>query len=176
MDAGGTPENENKSAERPYIHDDAEENYKSTYLLIAPLIDTHEVTFNSMGGSEVNPNPVEVEDGKTVVETDDPTREGYTSTNDGVTLDEEYNFTTPVTESFTLYAKWEAVETEDPDDPEPGYDDGLVHPEWNIARAEAMAMVNRVLQRIPQDHTDLISSMKMWPDNANMAKWYYLTA
>ena len=56
-----------------------------------------------------------------------------------------------------------------------GYEDGTFRPDQKITRAEAMAMVNRVLQRIPQDHTDLISGMKMWPDNANMAKWYYLT-
>lgn len=87
----------------------------------------HTVTFDSNGGSAVA--PVGVMSGDPVPKPTDPTREGYTfagwytSTDNGVTLDEAYDFTTPVTESFTLYAKWEAVETEDPDDPDPGDDD-----------------------------------------------------
>ncbi len=114
LDADGDPANEYKSSKKTYIHDDDEENYKSRYLYIAPMELTHNVTFDSMGGSDVEPNPVEVADGETVAEPDpEPTKDGfsfvgwYTSEDDGETLsDEPYDFDTPVTDDITLYAKW----------------------------------------------------------------------
>ena len=38
-----------------------------------------------------------------------------------------------------------------------------------------MALVNRVLQRIPETAADLSEDMIRWADNANPNKWYYLT-
>ena len=38
-----------------------------------------------------------------------------------------------------------------------------------------MAMVNRVLQRIPEHTGDLLDDMVIWPDNMDTGKWYYLT-
>ncbi len=55
-----------------------------------------------------------------------------------------------------------------------GYEDGTFKPNDLVTRAEAMAMVNRVLQRIPQSSADLLSDMIKWPDNQNTAKWYYM--
>lgn len=54
-----------------------------------------------------------------------------------------------------------------------GYEDGTFKPDQNISRAEAMTMVNRVLQRIPQSKDDLLADMVIWPDNADTEKWYY---
>lgn len=56
-----------------------------------------------------------------------------------------------------------------------GYEDGAFRPNQAITRAEAMAMVNRVLQRIPESKDDLLSNMIQWPDNMDTNKWYYLT-
>lgn len=56
-----------------------------------------------------------------------------------------------------------------------GYDDGSFKPKQNITRAEAMAMVNRVLQRLPENKDDLLADMVTWRDNMNTNKWYYLT-
>lgn len=56
-----------------------------------------------------------------------------------------------------------------------GYEDGTFRPNQSITRAEAMALVNRVLQRIPETAADLSEDMIRWADNANPNKWYYLT-
>ena len=56
-----------------------------------------------------------------------------------------------------------------------GYEDGTFKPDQFITRAEAMAMVNRVLQRIPETAEDLHNDMIIWPDNKDKEKWYYLT-
>jgi len=56
-----------------------------------------------------------------------------------------------------------------------GYEDGTFRPDQLVTRAEAMAMVNRVLQRIPQSGADLLPGMKIWSDNQDPNAWYYLT-
>ena len=56
-----------------------------------------------------------------------------------------------------------------------GYMDGTFRPNATITRAEAMAMINRVLGRLPESEKDLLSGMKTWPDNADPSAWYYLT-
>ena len=55
-----------------------------------------------------------------------------------------------------------------------GYTDGTFHPDSKITRAEAMAMINRVLQRLPESKADLLDGMIQWSDNADTSKWYYL--
>ncbi len=55
-----------------------------------------------------------------------------------------------------------------------GYEDGSFRPDRYITRAEAMTMVNRVLQRIPETVHDLLPHMVVWPDNMDTKKWYYL--
>ena len=55
-----------------------------------------------------------------------------------------------------------------------GYEDGTFRPNRNISRAEAMTLVNRVLQRVPEHRNDLLDGMTVWLDNKNTAKWYYL--
>lgn len=54
-----------------------------------------------------------------------------------------------------------------------GYTDGTFRPENNITRAEAMTMINRVLNRLPQSEDDLLDGMNIWPDN-QLGAWYYL--
>ena len=54
-----------------------------------------------------------------------------------------------------------------------GYTDGTFRPENYITRAEAMTMINRVLNRLPEDKEDLLDGMNVWPDNQPDA-WYYL--
>ncbi len=56
-----------------------------------------------------------------------------------------------------------------------GYEDGTFKPDQEITRAESMALVNRVLQRIPENESDLLADMIKWPDNMDKTKWYYLT-
>lgn len=55
-----------------------------------------------------------------------------------------------------------------------GYEDGSFKPNQLITRAEAMTMVNRVLQRIPQSTKDLLKGMITWSDNRDTDEWYYL--
>lgn len=54
-----------------------------------------------------------------------------------------------------------------------GYEDGTVRPNNNITRAEACAIVNRTLGRVPDaDHLLPEDEMKTWPDNSESA-WFY---
>ncbi|MBQ4150189.1 MAG: InlB B-repeat-containing protein [Clostridia bacterium] len=55
-----------------------------------------------------------------------------------------------------------------------GYEDGTFRPEQSITRAEAMALINRVLCRIPENTSSLLDGMITWPDNADTSAWYYL--
>lgn len=54
-----------------------------------------------------------------------------------------------------------------------GYPDGTFGPDRPITRVEAVTMINRVLRRNPDSKDDLLSGMKVWPDNPEGA-WYYL--
>lgn len=54
-----------------------------------------------------------------------------------------------------------------------GYPDGTFGPDRPITRAEAVTMINRVLRRNPGSKDDLLSGMKVWPDNPEGA-WYYM--
>ena len=54
-----------------------------------------------------------------------------------------------------------------------GYTDGTFRPNNLITRAEAMTMINRMLQRLPEDEDDLLPEMNVWPDN-QPDDWYYL--
>ena len=53
-----------------------------------------------------------------------------------------------------------------------GYPDGTFRPDNYITRAEAMTIVNRVLERKP-DKDNLLDDMVRWSDNADTEKWYY---
>ena len=53
-----------------------------------------------------------------------------------------------------------------------GYPDGTFKPNQEITRAEAVTIVNRVLERYPhKDH--LLEDMIVWPDNMDENMWYY---
>ncbi len=73
---------------------------------------SYTVTFDSQGGSDTD--SVQVSRNQTVAKPDDPVRDGYRF--DGWYTDPEgtqsYDFETNVTQSFTLYAKWTAQESE----------------------------------------------------------------
>ena len=54
-----------------------------------------------------------------------------------------------------------------------GYVDGTFRPDQPISRAEAIAMINRTLDRRPHaDH--LLDDMIVWKDNMDEDAWYYL--
>lgn len=55
-----------------------------------------------------------------------------------------------------------------------GYTDNTFRPDQSITRAEAMALINRVLNRNPESKDDLLRSMNIFNDNLDTAKWYYL--
>lgn len=52
-----------------------------------------------------------------------------------------------------------------------GYTDGTFKPDQSITRAEAMAIINRVLDRGVSINSELLS-FKVWPDNSP-TEWYY---
>ena len=54
-----------------------------------------------------------------------------------------------------------------------GFEDGTFRPDTYITRAQAMTMINRVLNRIPEDASDLLPDMNIWPD-CNPGDWFYL--
>jgi len=55
-----------------------------------------------------------------------------------------------------------------------GMPNGNFEPNRPITRAEAAALINRILQRLPRTTADLLPGMVTWPDNANVNAWYYL--
>lgn len=55
-----------------------------------------------------------------------------------------------------------------------GYPDGTFGPNRYITRAEAVTMINRVLNRMPKDKDALHEDMKVFVDNADINAWYYL--
>ena len=54
-----------------------------------------------------------------------------------------------------------------------GYDDGTFRPDDCITRAEAMTLINRVLNRVHRNHTTLLEGMAEWSDNKDTSAWYY---
>ncbi|MCU0105626.1 5'-nucleotidase C-terminal domain-containing protein [Acholeplasma vituli] len=86
---------------------------KSFKVLVTklPEPDYITITFNSLGGSLVQPIQVKI---NTIVSAPvAPTRPGYTfvSWHKETTASEAFNFNNPVTESMTLYATWSKVTT-----------------------------------------------------------------
>ncbi len=55
-----------------------------------------------------------------------------------------------------------------------GYEDNTFKPDQFITRAEAMTMINRVLNRVPETTDDLLHTMKKWSDNSDESVWYYI--
>ncbi|EOQ36193.1 S-layer homology domain-containing protein [Butyricicoccus pullicaecorum] len=53
-----------------------------------------------------------------------------------------------------------------------GYPDGTFLPDKEITRAEAVTLVNNVLQRKP-DADHMLDTMIKWPDNMDTSAWYY---
>ena len=54
-----------------------------------------------------------------------------------------------------------------------GFEDGTFRPDTYITRAQAMTMINRVLNRIPEEESDLLTGMNVWPD-CIPGDWFYL--
>ena len=52
-----------------------------------------------------------------------------------------------------------------------GFEDGTFRPDAYITRAQAMTMINRVLNRIPEENSDLPAGMNTWPD-CNPGDWF----
>lgn len=73
-------------------------------VLYAKWINTYTVTFDTDGGSEVEPQTVV--SGGTATQPEDPTKDSFTFDGWYDSEDAEYDFATPVTEDITIYAKW----------------------------------------------------------------------
>lgn len=54
-----------------------------------------------------------------------------------------------------------------------GFQDGTFRPDAYITRAQAVTMINRMLNRIPEDPSDLLPGMNVWPD-CSPSDWFYL--
>ena len=55
-----------------------------------------------------------------------------------------------------------------------GDENGNFRPNAPITRAEAVTMINRILNRLPENEADLLDGMVEFTDNMDPAKWYYL--
>ena len=55
-----------------------------------------------------------------------------------------------------------------------GYPDGTFRPNQPITRAEFMTLANRMLKRVPETASDLLTGMTTWSDNSDVSAWYYL--
>lgn len=55
-----------------------------------------------------------------------------------------------------------------------GYEDYTFRPEANITRAETATLINRVLNRVPENVAAMLDTMKVWPDNNDVVAWYYI--
>ena len=54
-----------------------------------------------------------------------------------------------------------------------GFQDGTFRPDAYITRAQAVTMINRMLNRLPEDPSDLLPGMNVWPD-CRPDDWFYL--
>ena len=130
-----------------------------TILTVYYDLDFHTLTFDTMGGSKIAPETVR--HGLTVAKPKDPVNGGYIF--DGWYTDKtfrhRYDFSTPLTEDITIYAKWFLVvlpgvtvkkntpklNTADHFAYVQGYPDGTVKPAGNITRAETAAILFRLM-------------------------------
>ena len=55
-----------------------------------------------------------------------------------------------------------------------GYEDGTFRPNQHITRAEFAALVNRMLNRVPESVEMLLPEATLWVDNRDPQAWYYL--
>ena len=55
-----------------------------------------------------------------------------------------------------------------------GAADAAFRPDDTITRAETMAILNRVLQRLPYSEEDLLPGSAEWPDNQDESQWYWI--
>ena len=145
------------TAIQPYMGVDGKPVY--TILSVYYDLDFHTLTFDTMGGSKIAPETVR--HGLTVAKPKDPVNGGYIF--DGWYTDKtfrhRYDFSTPLTEDITIYAKWFLIvlpgvtvkkntpklNTADHLAYVQGYPDGTVKPAGNITRAETAAILFRLM-------------------------------
>ena len=145
------------TAIQPYMGVDGKPVY--TILTVYYDLDFHTLTFDTMGGSKIAPETVR--HGLTVAKPKDPVNGGYIF--DGWYTDKtfrhRYDFSTPLTEDITVYAKWFLIvlpgatvkkntpklNTADHFAYVQGYPDGTVKPAGNITRAETAAILFRLM-------------------------------
>lgn len=145
------------TAIQPYKGVDGKPVY--TILSVYYDLDFHTLTFDTMGGSKIAPETVR--HGLTVAKPKDPVNGGYIF--DGWYTDKtfrhRYDFSTPLTEDITIYAKWFLIvlpgvtdkkatpklNTSDHFAYVQGYPNGTVKPAGNITRAETAAILFRLM-------------------------------
>ena len=145
------------TAIQPYMGVDGKPVY--TILSVYYDLDFHTLTFDTMGGSKIAPETVR--HGLTVAKPKDPVNGGYIF--DGWYTDKtfrhRYDFSTPLTEDITIYAKWFLIvlpgvtvkkntpklNTADHFAYVQGYPDGTVKPAGSITRAETAAILFRLM-------------------------------
>ena len=145
------------TAIQPYMGVDGKPVY--TILSVYYDLDFHTLTFDTMGGSKIAPETVR--HGLTVAKPKDPVNGGYIF--DGWYTDKtfrhRYDFSTPLTEDITIYAKWFLIvlpgttvkktapklNTSDHFAYVQGYPNGTVKPAGNITRAETAAILFRLM-------------------------------
>lgn len=145
------------TAIQPYRGVDGKPVY--TILSVYYDLDFHTLTFDTMGGSRID--PVTVRHGNAVAKPKDPVNGGYIF--DGWYTDKtfrhRYDFSTPLTQDTTIYAKWFLIvlpgvtvkkntpklNTADHFAYVQGYPDGTVKPAGNITRAETAAILFRLM-------------------------------
>lgn len=145
------------TAIQPYMGVDGKPVY--TILSVYYDLDFHTLTFDTMGGSKIAPETVR--HGLTVAKPKDPVNGGYWF--DGWYTDKtfrhRYDFSTPLTEDITIYAKWFLIvlpgvtdkkatpklNTSDHFAYVQGYPNGTVKPAGNITRAETAAILFRLM-------------------------------
>ena len=145
------------TAIQPYPGADGKPVY--TILSVYYDLDFHTLTFDTVGGSRID--PVTVRHGNAVAKPKDPVNGGYIF--DGWYTDKTYrtpyNFATVLTQDTTIYAKWFLIalpgvtikkttpklNTSDHFAYVQGYPDGTVKPTGNITRAETAAILFRLM-------------------------------
>lgn len=145
------------TAIQPYKGVDGKPVY--TILSVYYDLDFHTLTFDTMGGSKIAPETVR--HGLTVAKPKDPVNGGYIF--DGWYTDKtfrhRYDFSTPLTQDTTIYAKWFLIvlpgvtvkkntpklNTSDHFAYVQGYPNGTVKPAGNITRAETAAILFRLM-------------------------------